>query len=215
MLTSVRVPAALAPAFEFAQAMVRREFADIAHSPEKGTIHVAGERYLFLRADSLYLGWYTALRDVFGKDAASGFIYSTARAIGANDCNAFSEKLALHDGVARLASGPVHFAHAGWAFVDIFDDSAPASDESYFLHYSHPNTFETEVLRARTLASEDCACLFSAGYSAGWCSAAFGLELHAREIRCLARGDELCEFIMAPEVKLAEHQARLEASRER
>jgi hypothetical protein len=111
--------------------------------------------------------------------------------------------------VARLASGPVHFAHAGWAFVEIFEDSAPASDDSYFLHYSHPNTFETEVLRARSISSDEGACLFSAGYSAGWCSAAFGIEVDAREIACVARGDERCEFIMAPEDKLDEHAARL------
>ena len=45
-------------------------------------------------------------------------------------------------------------------------------------------------------------CLFSAGYSAGWCSAAYGIEVHGREMACTARGDERCEFIMAPFEKL-------------
>jgi predicted hydrocarbon binding protein len=212
MLTSVRVPPGLAPAFEFAQAMVRRLFADTVHAPDQGTIHIGGERYVLVRADSFYLGWFTAMTAVFGRTAAMGFIYNTAREIGRSDCAAFSDKLGLSDGVARLASGPVHFAYAGWAFVEIFEDSSPASDDSYFLHYAHPNTFETEVLRARETASEECACMFSAGYSAGWCTAAFGVEVHAREIRCLARGDDLCEFIMAPEKRLDEHVARLMGS---
>ncbi len=213
MLSSVRVPPSLAPAFEFAQALVRGKFSDLELAPEQGTIHVGGERYVLVRADSLYLAWYTALADTFGKEAATGFVYSTAREIGRNDCAAFSDKLDLSPGIARLACGPVHFAHAGWAFVEIYEDSAPATDESYFLHYSHPNTFETEVLRARGMDSETCACLYSAGYSAGWCSAAFSVEVHAREIRCLARGDELCEFIMAPESRLDEHTARLASAR--
>ena len=213
MLTCVRVPAALAPAFEFAQALVRREFADIAQRPDKGTIHIGDERYLLCRAESLYLGWYTAMSAVFGKEAATGFIYSTAREIGRNDCTAFSSKLGLTDGIARLATGPVHFAHAGWAFVEILADSAPTTDDSYFLHYTHPNTFEAEVLCARAITTEDCACLFSAGYSAGWCSAAFSVDVHARELRCIARGDDVCEFIMAPETRLADYQARLEAER--
>ena len=54
-----------------------------------------------------------------------------------------------------------------------------------------------------------CACLFSAGYSAGWCSEAFQLEVHGREIRCVAKGDAQCEFVMAPMHKLDEHSERL------
>ncbi|MGN6110510.1 MAG: hypothetical protein ACTHU0_35735 [Kofleriaceae bacterium] len=209
MLKTVRVPAALAPAFEIAQAVVRREFATMAHHPEEGTLRIGGERYVLLRADSLYLGWYTALRSTFGDEAATGFIYSTAREIGRNDGLAFGEKLGLSEGIARLATGPVHFAHSGWAFVDIFPDSAPTSDDAYFLHYSHPNTFESEVQRARRTEGPAMTCQFSAGYSAGWCTAAFGVEVHAREIHCLSRGDALCEFIMAPAHRLDEHAARL------
>lgn len=115
----------------------------------------------------------------------------------------------MKDGVARLASGPVHFAHAGWAFVDILGDSAPAPDDSYFLHSYHPNTFDSEVLASKKKRVEQPACIFSAGYSAGWCSDAFGLEVHAREVRCLARGDSHCEFVMAPASRLDEHKRRI------
>jgi hypothetical protein len=209
MLTDVRVPDSLRAAFEFAQAVVRRQFLEMDRAPDHGTIHIGGERYVLIRADSLYAGWFTALTATFGRDTAQSFIYSTARELGRSDCAAFSDKLELSPGVGRLASGPIHFAHAGWAFVDIFGDSAPANDDSYFLHYAHPNTFESEVLRARGEHSDSPACLFSAGYSAGWCSAAFEIEVHAREIRCLARGDERCEFIMAPDHKLDGHAARL------
>ncbi len=104
----------------------------------------------------------------------------------------------------------MHFAHAGWALVDILDDSAPAMDDSYYLHYYHPNTFESEVLRQQGRSLSSCGCLFSAGYSAGWCSHAFGVEVHGREIRCLSRGDANCEFIMAPADKLNLHQERMQ-----
>ena len=88
----------------------------------------------------------------------------------------------------------------------------PAMDDSYYLHYYHPNTFESEVLKQRGRKLSSCGCLFSAGYSAGWCSEAFHVEVHGREIRCLSSGDETCEFIMAPAGKLDEHQARLRES---
>lgn len=212
MLTSARVPDPLRPAFELAEALVSRKFDDLDLEPDQGTIRVGGERYVLLRADSFYLGWRNALSGSFGEAAADGFIYNTAREIGRSDCASFSERLGLTDGVARLASGPVHFAHAGWAFVEILADSAPAVDDSYFLHYIHPNTFETEVLRARAIRPATCACLFSAGYSAGWCTEAFGVDVHARELTCLARGDATCEFIMAPEHRLDEHEARVRAA---
>lgn len=212
MLTSVRVPPAFAPAFEFAQALVRRKFAEFAQEPEQGTLHIGDERYVLIRAESFYLGWMTALTEVFGAVAAKSFVYNTAREIGRTDCHSFAEGLGLTDGIARLASGPVHFAYAGWAFVEIYEDSVPATGDDYFLHYSHPNTFETEVRRARGMTSTECVCLFSAGYSAGWCSAAFGIEVHAREIRCLARGDTRCEFVMAPKDRLDDHAIRILAA---
>lgn len=209
MLKSVRVPDPFVPPFENAEAYVEKLFADVERKPEEGTVRIGGHRYVFMRCESLYLSWFDAMNETFGEEVAREFIYNTAREIGRSDSADFSERLEVADGIARLSSGPIHFAHAGWALVEILPDSAPAMDESYFLHYYHPNTFESEVLRKRGKPADQCACLFSAGYSAGWCSDAFQLEVHAREIRCTARGDEKCEFIMAPADKLDGHQAAL------
>ncbi len=210
MLKSVRVPKPFEPPFEKAEFYVEKLFSDIQRRPEKGTLHVGGERYVLMRCESLYLSWFEALAQVFGKDPAREFVYNTAREIGRSDSRTFSERLNVSDGLERLSAGPIHFAHAGWAFVDILADSQPAMDESYFLHYYHPNTFESEVLSKREQKSDQCACLFSAGYSAGWCSEAFQVEVHGRELRCVAMGDEKCEFIMAPAHKLDEHAKRVQ-----
>ncbi len=204
MLKSVRVPAAFEPPFERAERFVEQLFSDFQRRPEEGTLHVGGERYVLVRAESLYLTWFEALAAAFGDEAAEEFVYNTAREIGRSDSAAFSKRLGLTDGLDRLSSGPVHFAHAGWALVDILGDSRPAMDESYYLHYYHPNTFESEVVIRRDKKLERCGCLFSAGYSAGWCSDAFRVEVHGREIQCVGRGDPKCEFIMAPSQKLDE-----------
>ena len=215
MLKSVRVPGPFEPAFAKAESYVQDLFSQFERKPDEGVLRVGGQRYVLVRCESLYLSWFDAMAETFGTEAAREFIYNTAREIGRSDAKDFCERLKVTDGVERLSSGPVHFAHAGWAFVDILADSAPAMDQSYFLHYYHPNTFEAEVVRARKKEVTDCACLFSAGYSAGWCSEAFHLEVHAREIRCTARGEQACEFIMAPSAKLDSHELRLRKAWER
>jgi hypothetical protein len=208
-MASCNVPEPFRPIFEKAETYVQKLFGDVARKPEEGTIHIGGDRYVWIRCESLYLSWFERMATAFGEEAAREFIYNTAREIGHSDSEAFAERMHIQKGIERLAAGPIHFAHAGWAFVDILPDSEPATDDSYFLHYIHPNTFESEVSKKRGNRTASCACHFSAGYSSGWCTAAFEVDVHGREIRCTARGDKACEFIMAPADKLDGHQARL------
>lgn len=203
------VPAPFAGLFDHAESYVEGLFARFKREPSKGTLHIGEDRYVLMRAESFYLAWSEALEATFGPEATRDLLYNTAREIGRADGRAFALRMGVTDGVARLAAGPLHFAHAGWAFVEIHGDSAPAPNDSYFLHYDHPNTFESEVLRERGRTSTVPACVFSAGYSAGWCSDAFGIEVHAREVRCHACGDGRCEFVMTPAAHLDEAEAKV------
>ncbi len=208
-MPSVRVPAPFQPIFDKAETYVEKLFSDVVRRPDEGTIRIGGQRYVWMRCESLYLSWFESMAATFGDEPAREFIYNTAREIGRSDAKEFAQRLHVPKGVEALAAGPIHFAYAGWAFVDILGDSTPATDDSYFLHYNHPNTFESEVLKTRGRKLDRCGCHFSAGYSAGWCSDAFGIEVHGREIRCTARGDASCEFIMAPAGKLDAHEKRV------
>jgi hypothetical protein len=44
----------------------------------------------------------------------------------------------------------------------------------------------------------------NAGYSSGWCSESFGVELTSREITCRGNGAPHCRFVMA-------HPSRIDA----
>jgi predicted hydrocarbon binding protein len=208
MAKTVRVPAPFEPLFDQAEKYVGDLFQEFRRDPTQGTLHIGQQRYVLMRAESVFLALFDGLREAMGDEQAHEFIYNMARLIGRADSEAFARDRKLTDPNARLSAGPVHFAHAGWAFVDIYPTSAPTPDANYFLHYQHPNTFESEVYKARKLKADEPMCFFSAGYSAGWCSVAYGLEVHAREMTCTARGDARCEFIMAPFEKLDEHAAR-------
>ena len=211
MPTTVRVPEAFAPLFDNAERFVGEYFATLRREPERGTIHVGDERYVLFRAQSLTTGFLSVMKDLIGEEEALKFWYRMARVIGAEDARAFCTERKLVDGPARLSMGPVHFAYAGWARVEIDDRSRPASDDTYYLEYTHPNTFESESWLRRGAPASRPVCTFSAGYSAGWCSEAFGVDVHARELTCVAAGQSECRFVMAPWDKLDEHAAAVAA----
>ncbi len=211
MLNTVKTPPEFTPMFEEAEKRVGSFFAGMERDPSRGIIEIAGERYILMRAESLFHNLQDKMQEQFGGDITAAFLYDLAKTVGYSDAQRFSEKMDLKDPIHKLSAGPVHFSHAGWAFVDILPESAPSPDQDYLLVYDHPNTFESHICARRGIKPSGPACIFSAGYSAGWCSYSFGLELDAKEITCLARGDSHCRFVMAPPSRL---EARIEQYRQ-
>ena len=208
-LTNVRVPEHLVPLFERAQEFVKRYFAEQRSIPEHGTLEVRGERYVLVRAASLSAEFHQMFRNHYGGDAeALGVVHSllfdVAHAMGLADAESFAKRMNLSDPIARLSAGPLHFAHAGWAFVDIFAESRPRPDSDYYLLFDHPYSFESDSWLAAKMASTRPVCTMSAGYSSGWCESSFGLPLVTVEILCRAKGDHTCRFIMAPPDRIEE-----------
>jgi PAS domain S-box-containing protein len=202
MLKTVRVPEKFAPLFELAQTYVSRYFASMTAAPDRGTLEIQGQRYLLVRAASISVDFHAMVEKLHGDPEeafliANGLLFDIAHAMGLADAKAFAERMGVDDPIARLSAGPVHFAHAGWALVDISAESDPSPDENYYLLYDHPNSFESEAWLAAERRATHPVCSMSAGYSSGWCEHAFGLPLVAVEILCRARGDEACRFVMA------------------
>ena len=199
------VPANVEEAFLVAQEYVKQYFSAALFEPEQGTITVKGERYILVRAASMSVyflefirAMYPHLDDPESVDVASRVLYDLASFIGRADAKQFHKATGVSDSVAKLSTGPIHFAFSGWAFVDIHPESRPVAGPGYILVYDHINSFEADSwikIRGRT---GFCTCFMNAGYSSGWCTESFGLELKAREITCRARGDGQCRFVMAP-----------------
>src|SRR5687767_652296 len=124
-LTTVRVPEGMEELFRQAEEVVSRYFRDRIDDPTRGTIEISGERYVLVRAASLSVEFFTLVRSLFAgreqeaDDFARNILFDLAHAIGRSDARNFHTRMDLRDPVARLSAGPVHFAHSGWAFVDI------------------------------------------------------------------------------------------------
>lgn len=207
-LKTVRVPETIAAPFAAVEDLVSRFFRERRDDPQHGTIEIFGERYLLVRAASLSVEFFALVADLYGPgrereadEFSRNILFDLAHAVGKSDARNFHTKMGLSDPIARLSAGPIHFAHAGWAFVDIDPTSHPAPGRDYYLLYDHPYSFEADAWLRAGKKRDFAACLMNAGYSSGWCEESFGVELVATEVTCRAKGDRQCRFIMAhPEV---------------
>ena len=205
MLETVGVPPELEPLFATAQEFVGAYFRTLHTDPARGTIEVGGQRYILVRAASMSVEFYATIMQLYSdkgeaeaRAVARGLLYDLAHAIGAADARAFHHQLDLHDPLAKLSAGPVHFAHTGWAHVSILPESQPTADEHFLLLYDHPYSFEAHAWLGSGKIADFPVCAMNAGYSAGWCTESFGITLVAVEICCKAMGDKTCRFVMAP-----------------
>ncbi|HME51777.1 MAG TPA: V4R domain-containing protein [Candidatus Lokiarchaeia archaeon] len=195
---TVDVPPEFESLFSKAEETVAGYFDEMEWSPVKGTISISGSRYILLNAES-----FQAIPQDLSDDLdipiekANKLYYELAKSIGKRDARRFIYKMGVTDPIAKLSSGPVHFAFTGNARVS-FLPSNPVPDETYLLRYDHPQSFEAdEYLRKNGPRSKIPVCIWNSGYSAGWCTESFGIELDAREISCRAMGHKNCRFVMS------------------
>jgi signal transduction histidine kinase len=210
----------MAAAFEAAEQVVSRYFGERGDAPHRGTIEVHGERYVLVRAAALSVEFFALVRGLYGHERSReadefsrNILFDLAHAIGKADARSFHAKMQLTDPIARLSAGPVHFAHTGWALVEISPESRPTPDEDFYLLYDHPYSFEASAWTTSGDRAAFPVCVMNAGYSSGWCEESFGITAVATEIQCRARGDDCCRFVMAHPSRIEQHVARYAEAR--
>jgi signal transduction histidine kinase/ActR/RegA family two-component response regulator len=210
-LKTVKVPREVEPIFAKMEPIVSEFFSSRIFKPEQGTIDIGDERYILVRGAALSIEFFALVKRLFGPgreaeahEFARNMLFDFAHAIGKSDAERFHAKMHLEDPISCLSAGPIHFAHTGWAFVDILPESNPTADKNYYLIYDHPFSFEADAWLRHGCRSDVPVCFMNSGYSAGWCEASFGLPLVAVEILCRAAGDQTCRFIMAPPETVAD-----------
>jgi signal transduction histidine kinase/CheY-like chemotaxis protein/predicted hydrocarbon binding protein len=209
-MRTVRVPDGMSELFARAEEVVSRFFSERVDDPTRGTIQIHGERYVLVRAAALSVEFFDLVRSLYGEERreeaeefARAILFDLAHAVGRTDAKNFHEQMKLTDPIAKLSAGPVHFAHAGWAFVDIFAESRASADDDYCLIYDHPYSFESDAWVRAGRSSKFPVCIMNSGYSSGWCEESFQQKLVAAELLCRGKGDETCRFVMAPPHRIA------------
>jgi two-component sensor histidine kinase/predicted hydrocarbon binding protein len=211
-LKTVIVPPELEMIFDEAEVNVGKYHNSLVIDPAKASITISGQRYLLVRASALSIEFLEGImnyyRDRGEKESLSigkNILFDLAHLIGVEDAKNFSKLMGLTNPVEMLSAGPVHFAYTGWAQVKILPDSHPSPDKNFVLHYSHPFSFEADSWISAGKKSEQPVCGMNSGYSSGWCSYSFGLNLTSVEVTCRARGDKECTFVMAPPDRIQQY----------
>ena len=106
------------------------------------------------------------------------------------DARQFHSRMGVDDPIERLSAGPIHFAHSGWAYVEILPESSPSPDDDFVIMFDHPYSFESDSWLRAGKDADFPVCIMNAGYSSGWCEASFDTPLVASEILCKAKGDD-------------------------
>ena len=188
-LKTVKVPESIEPLFAQMEPIVADFFASRIFRPEQGTIEIGDERYILIRGAALSIEFFALIQRLFGpgreaeaNEFARNMLFDFSHSIGKADAERFHAKMNLQDPIAKLSAGPIHFAHSGWAFVDIFPESTPTPDKNYYLIYDHPYSFEADAWIRHNRKSSTPVCVMNSGYSAGWCEASFGVPLVTVEI---------------------------------
>lgn len=209
---TVRVPDRFKEIFDNAQDTVKEYFKDIKFQPAQGTIEINKERYVLVRASSLSFEFFNQIIELYsdkGREEAfrigRNILFDIGHVLGIEDAKRFHEKMDLKDPIGKLSAGPVHFAYAGWAFVDVLPESRPFPDDDFYMKYQHPYSFEADSWIKSGVKSNEPVCIMNAAYSSGWCEESYGLSLTAVEVTCKAKGDENCTFIMAPSHRIKDY----------
>jgi hypothetical protein len=202
---TVDVPPEFEPLFSKAEENVAKFFEDMEWSPVKGTIHIGRERYLLISAESFQNIPNSLSQDLnISIEKSFKLYYRIAKVVGQNDARRFIYNTGVTDPIAKLSAGPVHFAFTGNARVS-FLPSNPVPNENFLIRYDHPQSFEADVyIRKNGPTAKLPICIWNSGYSAGWTSQSFEMDLDAREISCRAMNHKNCRFVMAPPDKLEE-----------
>jgi two-component sensor histidine kinase/predicted hydrocarbon binding protein len=208
------VPKDMKSIFHKVSKKVSQYHQSISIDPNQSRIEISGQRYVLVRASALSIEFLEGIMNCYkdrGEEEAmiigKNILFDMSHLIGVEDASNFQELMQLNN-QNLMAAGPIHFAHMGWAQVEIKSDSRLSPDNDFHLHFSHLRSFEADSWIASGKKAAEPVCIMSSGYSSGWCEKSFGIKLTAVEIKCRAKGDKECEFIMAPPNRIQKYLSK-------
>lgn len=177
------------PSFDLKQLLV--------FSPEKGLLTLGDERLLLFSQKAVSL-LRSLLFTQLGPDMSRMLLAQFGYQHGAGDYKLLTEMFTWDTDEQRLEAGPLMHAWSGIVHVEpVHFEMDRSSGHFHFRGYWH-HSYEAEIYKKSFGTSQHPVCHTLAGYGSGWCSAFFGQPLLEIERKCVACGDEFCEWEIRP-----------------
>ncbi len=161
--------------------------------PQEGKILVGSDRMLLFRK-----GAFASLRnmviDQVGPTLARSILTKFAFRNGQDDYHLLAKMFRWDTEQDRLAAGPMMHAWSGIVYVEpTFMEYDRAKGHFHFKGI-WKNSYEAEIHLESFGKSPTPVCSTLTGYGSGWCTAFFGSPVLEVETKCVACGDEVCEW---------------------
>lgn len=162
-----------------------------------GRITLAQERMLVFRQTAFGL-LRKLMCEQLGGDVSRMLLAKFGYAHGTDDYWALADQLAAVSDEERLMAGPMMHALNGLVRVEARCVEVDRSRGHFYFRGFWHNSYEAEVYKTQVGRSTLPVCHTLTGYGSGWCTAFFGRPMLEIERRCIACGDEVCEWEIKP-----------------
>ncbi|MGC9444024.1 MAG: V4R domain-containing protein [Candidatus Methanospirareceae archaeon] len=137
-----------------------------------------------IMSSAIFVGIQKLAETILGIDGAAVIFYEAGKKVGISRTRSWQESWEL-DGLAFIKEMEEYLAELGWGRISVDLDALVIKAENSFIAKNYGK-------------SEVPVCHFLRGYYAGMGEVLTHRAMDAEEVKCIACGDELCEFVLKP-----------------
>ncbi len=166
-------------------------------NPDEGKLKIGNERVLLFSQHAFHTLrnlMYDQLGDRMARSIMAKFGYQN----GAGDYRTLTNLFHFEDENERLAAGPIMHSWSGIVKVEPILMEMDRKSGHFHFKGIWKNSYEADIHIKQFGFSDKPVCHTLCGYGSGWCSEFFGIPLLEIETKCMACGDEHCEWEIKP-----------------
>jgi|GEM_PF-1527231 len=169
----------------------------LGFQPREGTITIGDQRAMLLNENA-----FAKLRELLfaqlGTDLARSILMKFGYQHALEDYRTLCKLIETKNDEERLQIGPLMHSWCGIVKVEPLEAEIDRDAGHFFFRGIWRNSIEASSHLKVFGPSPTPVCFSLAGYGSGWCSAFFGMPLVEIETKCVACGDEYCEWEIRP-----------------
>jgi signal transduction histidine kinase len=165
--------------------------------PEAGTITIGDQRAMLLN-ENAFAKLRELLFEQLGTELARSILMKFGYQHALEDYRTLCKLVHTSNDEERLQIGPLMHSWCGIVKVEPLEAQIDRERGHFYFRGIWRNSIEAAAHLKIFGKSTTPVCFSLAGYGSGWCSAFFGMPLIEIETKCVACGDEHCEWEIRP-----------------